>query len=260
MVLFKKKPKLIKNKFVSLERYIVGNIVIQKKDIHNYIRGKGISIFGNDFYYAYVYKNSVLYYILGTSRKFIAGKYPLVLIVLLNQGKYYVTDSNKKIFYVFENTGEKVECVISYEKPVDAMLITEDLLNDVKQKLPGTLKLRWSLQKSDYTTVLVSFFVISFIFYLLMNYKSVDLSERILSSYKPEEVKAEIRNVDLSKFITKIGDEIKDKGFILKIQQDKNNMVFYIQFRKEDYAQEFLKKYGGKYEQNQVIYSVGFIQ
>lgn len=247
---------------VELDQYIFGKIQIDKKDIHDYIKGFSVPLLGYDFYYCYIYDGNMLSFISGKNKSFVEDCYALAGIALMQEGKYYIKDKNGDFYYLIEHKTDEINTFIVYEKPTDAIEITPSII-DIKE-MPKTLKLKWSLHQKENIMIkfLVVLFIVLFAVNIFMVYKYQNtlnaLEKQVLfySSTVKEQPTKNNKNIDLINEINKIGSLILGKGIIDKVEKQNNSLIFYITFKSEEYAIEFLKTNGGKYEQGKVIYSV----
>ncbi len=246
--------------FVHLEEYVAESVVIPKREIENYIKGRCIPILGDNFYYTYTYKNGVLLFIAGKSKNFVKGKFPVLSVVFMGEGDYYLKDKNKEFYHYFISKGNEIQHVITYKKPESGVEINEDLLLSVG-KIPKQLRLRWSLDNKSYLSIgLVVFFVGLLTYFFVLNeaYNKKDLILKNRQNQLMSQVNVSTSaKISLADLLNKVEKSIED-GKILKIYQSDKKFVVEVYFDKEMSAQKFLEMHGGTYENNKVVFSLDF--
>ncbi|MCS7106266.1 MAG: hypothetical protein NZ942_03050 [Candidatus Aenigmarchaeota archaeon] len=251
--------KAVKSKFVHIENFIVGKVKIDKKNVLNYIKGKSIPIFGDDYYYTYLYKNGYLIFLSTKSNIYLNKKIPIVAVSLLKPGVYYIKDKKGDFFHFIEHTEDNITHRVVFELPKNAVEINESFLKQYEKEC-ASLKLKWSLEKKEYMYLIYTVFVFSLIFFVFMNAKANQLKQQVIANRNNNAAAIEKHygNIDLSKYLFDISDSVLGKGVINKVEKTIDGLVFYISFKTEEHAQTFLKDKGGKYEQGQVIYATSF--
>lgn len=250
--------------------YLIGQIEISKfstKNIIKYIQDECKQFLDTeDYYYGYIYENSILKYVVHKSNKHEVGKASILSAVLINEGKYHlVADSN---FYVFENNGAEILDKIDY-KDIDSEDHTSDNLGinleTIKLgNIPDTLVLKWSLEKKSINilAILTVIFAISLITVLNTSntYKKVSLkAEEVKRQYLSIQIaKKAVPILDISEFTKKLAVIIEGRAIITKIVADENKINASLQFKNEYDAQNFIKANGGNYENGKVVCSAIF--
>ncbi|MCS7106471.1 MAG: hypothetical protein NZ942_04080, partial [Candidatus Aenigmarchaeota archaeon] len=121
-------------------------------------------------------------------------------------------------------------------------------------------KLKWSLERKEYTYLIYVLFVFSLVVFTLTNMKANQLKEQVIEKMNTASTLTErqYRNTDLSGYLVSVADYVLGKGAIKRMEKTQEGLTFYISFKNEEFAQTFLKEKGGRYEQGQVIYTVSF--
>jgi len=262
-------------KLVFSPDFIVDSVRIKKKDILSYVKGKCIPLFGDDFYYAYVYEKGVLKFIALKTSEYVKGNLPLFFIGFLRQGKFYYYSRETRICYVIENSADRIAVYVDASIPSDALNF-EELVQNFKEgrelnikDIPDTLFLRWSLEQESSLLLKVSLIllVFSFLFFMGMfvkqrmvvaNMQKLAKEKVIREGGKVEGHNVVQRHGNEKSFIFTVGDIasfVSGKGYIESIRYEKGELVFTLKFESEVFLNEFLAKYGGRYEDGKVVYT-----
>jgi hypothetical protein len=250
--------------------YIIGQIEIEKiskKNIIKYIHDECKQLFDTeDYYYGYVYENNILKYVAHKSNKHEVGKVSVLAIVLLNKGKYHISEDNN--FYIFENTGSEIFDKIDFkdndydEQNSDSLgtNLQEIKLGDV----PATLVFKWSLEKSNINILAILSVIFAVVLIVNLNasksYKQLSakaevIKQQYLSLQNEKKVDPLI---DISDFVKKVVTIIDGKAIITKIMSDNTKIMVSLQFKNEYDAQNFIKVNGGDYENGKVVFTAIF--
>lgn len=243
--------------------FIIDSVKIEKKEILNYIAGKVYAAFGDDYYYAYVYKNGILSFVAQSSGTHDVGALSVFTPAFLADGRYVYVDYERNTFYFIVSVGGEIQTEIGYEErdgydDITAFAIPDDV--------PNTLFFQWSQQKRKsylWVVTLVSFVLsVAFLAFSITSYNQLSQIAsgklaQINAAKAKEQPVTQQKLPDVVMAIKKVGDMVEGQGIIKKIdyQPTTKKLEFKIIFEKDFYAQAFLKKYGGKNEGSEIIYS-----
>lgn len=255
-------------KIVSGEPFCLDKVIVDKKDIFPYIKGKATPLLGDDFYYCYKYENGVLAFVAFVSSSYQVGAVHFLVKAILNQGKYYARMPAGNVFYYIVNDAPGINVEVDYEQRdgyelLDAHTVHADLMAEVK-KNPG-IRAKWALEKSalNINLLLIVVFAVLMGVSLLASwkYKAAKASFEATRARVVKPVVHDNKNFKLPNavsVITRVGDMVYGKGIIEKAEVKGKTMDFVILFNSETAAQSFIREFGGKYEQGKVIYSTPF--
>ncbi|MCM8830129.1 MAG: hypothetical protein NC824_03935 [Candidatus Omnitrophica bacterium] len=241
------------NKFAMSFPFLVDSVAIPRKDILNYIKGKSQPILGDDYYYAYIYQNGVLFFVSVSSKNYLVGKIPSIAVALLHEGNYFYKVDN--VYYFIERTFDSIKTTVGYQ-PKEGYINLEEV-QEISEKIPKTLHFKWSLKPSVnmFLYVSISVFVVSVSFILFSLFKNISNAEKNIPKCTPVliETKREVLP-DVAKIIDSLAREIEGKGYIEKVELVGDNLEFKIKFIDESYIQSFVSQRGGKIEKDTVVY------
>jgi hypothetical protein len=252
-------------KIVFEEPFCLDKVIIEKKDIIKYIKGKSIPLLGEDFYYCYTYDGGVLNFVSFKSSSYQTGAVHLVVKAILHEGRYCAQTPSSSILYYIDNDGQRINVEVDYDvREGYEMLHAETARRDIQEALKSfaTIRASWSLQKSalSINVLLIAVFAALMVAALTVSWKlkSAKVSfeaERARKSRPVASANISARLPDVVSVISKVGDEVYGKGVIEKAEIRGGNMEFVISFKTEQSAQSFMRQFGGSYEQGKIIYS-----
>ncbi len=261
----KQDKKGVPLKIVFEEPFCLDRVIIDKKDVIQYIKGKSTPLLGDDFYYCYTYDGAVLSFVSFRSSAYQAGAVHLLVKTILHEGRYCVQAPSSSIFYYIDNDGQRINVEVDYDKREGyAMLDTQTAHKDIQDaaKNNKNIRAKWSLEKSSFSVniLLIAVFAVMMAAALTVSwkYKAAKISleaERARQSGPIASSYANAKLPDAVSVISKVGDAVQDKGIIEMAEISGRTMKFVISFRTEQAAQSFMRQFGGNYEQGKVIYS-----
>lgn len=255
-------------KIVTGDPFCMDKVVLDRKDVVEYIKGKATPLLGDDFYYCYKYTNGVLSFIAFVSETYEVNSVHYFVKAILEEGKYCASKPGSNVFYCIINDAKGLSVEIDYEQRENyEMLTLQGVHNDLVAAVSEneTLQASWSLDKKtlNINLILIGVFALLMGCALLVSwkYQAAKASFELAKSrqIKPVAVVAkDIRLPDVVSVITRVGDVVLGKAVIERAELNDKGMQFVILFNTETVAQSFMRQFGGKYEQGKVIYSTPF--
>lgn len=261
----KQERKGIPLKIVFEEPFCLDKVIIDKKDVITYIKGKSTPLLGDDFYYCYTYDGNALAFVSFKSSAHQSGAVHLLVKAILHEGRYCAQTPSSSILYYIDNDGQRINVEVDYDRREGyEMLDAETAHRDIQEAVKSfeTIRASWSLEKSTFSVniLLIAVFVALMATALTVSWKykaakvSFDAEMAMKARTVPRANKSG-RLPDMASVISKVGDAVNGKGIIEKAEISGKEMKFVLSFRTEQATQSFMRQFGGNYEQGKIIYS-----
>lgn len=245
-----------------------------KKDVIPYIRAEALRLLKDDsggdnenFYYCYTYNNQVLNFLVARNQEYIAGKLPVIAPAFFTPGRYFYR-SGRRYFVIEHHTDGTMTTDITQTRPVDCTDLTdldaETIRDRLPDTIPSTLHLQWSQAKRDYHTEVIlavmALLSLCFMFYQGSAYDKV--VKRARTMQQEANMTPAAKHLDsnigvIPELIRDVAAKIGTKGEITSIKGDESKIVVTIRFDNELESREFIKKFGGVYEDGKVLLGYG---
>lgn len=262
----KHKASVKKSQEIYFTDEVIYGIVrgIVEKEVSQFIFNKALEeLETREFYSGYIFKAGTLKYFALKSEFYLNNKVSIFTLPLLSPGRYA---------YSFKKTGDKRIFIIDTEDDKFSVILTSldtpeakdpDLKSVAlppKLKIPSTLKLRWSYQKTASfafgLSALVLLASVCFVVNAFMNLNTIQ--DRIVFVPPKVQIEAEPKGkqiLNILNTLQTVASSLQNgAGIIDKVTVNEGKMIFLVRFANESDAQLFLKNVGGKFESGRVIY------
>lgn len=242
---------------VYSDDFIIDSQIIEKKDIKNYIAGRVLPVLGEDYYYGFVYRDSVLSFIALKSNSYDGGKISVLTAAFLSPGTYFYRDG-MKYYVISHNEDGFMKTVVSYEHPSEGVDLSDFNYTDIPQDIPQSLIFKWSLlkQQRPINFILLAVFTLSLLFYGMsaLSYSGISQQAKDLNNQANAKAGVEAKKLpDITQVVKECVGRLGGKGTIRQVKMENEAIIFSIDFPFENDAREFMEINGGKYENNQVV-------
>jgi len=245
----------MKKRIIFKEKFYVGKIKIDEDRLLEYLEGIAYTALGaknKDFYYCYFKQKDTIFYFIVLSDDDIDGSLFIFFPALFSEGKYFYKKDDE--FYIIIRDAENIYIEKSENIEPDYHDIQQIAIKLSQNKsLPSSLYLKWALKKDRNLLLKISFIIFSFSL-LTFTIKKIFFPQQ-KNDTNLIYIKSENKLPNLAIIIKDVSKLVKDKGLVEKVELINDKLQFVIQFENRKDAEEFVKKYGGQYENNKVIYS-----
>lgn len=240
---------------VTHDLFILASQEIEQKDIVGFIRGQADMVLNtNDYYSCHTYDKTsgILIYYIAASPSYDHGRFCSFAPAIANPG-VYVLRHGLKYFVVEHREDGVLTCDVHYEHHVGINL---DEVEGLYDNVPDTLKLVWSMRKTNYNIAAFAAVLLVLSIALWLNnvraYEQLSVRAAELAAPKASIKKSGLP--DVAEVIKQAALRIKEDGLITKVNFEENKLLFKVKMVSEDAARDFVVKNGGDYVDGHVVF------
>lgn len=252
--------------------YVETAKIEDNRDVVTYIRNEALDLLkdengeeSGDFYFAYVYRDQTVNYLVARSSSYIAGKIPAIAPAFMAPGRYLYRFGRRQ--FVIEHAEDgKMTTYSGIERHEGCIDLTDFSGEGTPPEVPDTLRLQWSLARRDMNTNLILTIVLILTacncLYQGMRYEKIttrakELAQKNIEAQSAVHKMPESNLGALPALIGDIAGRMEGKGSISAIKIDGDRLAVSLVFVNEDEARNYIGKNGGVYVEGKVLLGDG---